>query len=163
MAKELVLSVAFNVIPSIRVRVIDSEKDSSDLIKEKKKFPFKLDNDVIVTVFTNLRKFSFMIKAGYIWNGADIPKFLFIVGQSKDNNYLIGSMVHDFILEYKSFIFKDVLKKSMAVSEYRRLTSLIFREILKSHKTNVVKSNIMAWVVDVFQATLNKKEWKELK
>jgi len=157
--KEKIERVTFDVTPKVRMRVI-SENDSKELVKEKKKFPFKLDNHVIVTVFTSLRKFSFRIKASYIWNGADIPKTLFIFGQSKDNHYLIASMIHDFLLEKKDFIYKEVLKECIEICEYRRLTSLIFREILKMHKTNVIKANCMAWAVDFFQTTVNKRAWK---
>ena len=42
---------------------------------------------------------EFKIPKNYIWNGADIPKILFLFGQSKDNNYLLASMVHDYMLE----------------------------------------------------------------
>ena len=93
----------------------------------------------------------------------DIPKTLFWIGQSKDNNYLIASMVHDFLLEKKEDIFKNKLLNTLTVKEYRRLTSLIFRQILKDQKTNVIKANIMAWCVDIFQATVNKKQWECLK
>lgn len=160
MAKEKILNVKFNVLPDVRIRVIDPEKDTVTTIKNKKQFPFKSDNEVFVTVTTTEREFTFRIYAGYAWNGADIPKTLFLFGQSKENHYLIASMVHDYMLEYKELIYKDTLKECMKISEYRRLTSLIFREILKCHKTNVIKANCMAWSVDVFQMTLNRGSWK---
>ena len=72
-------------------------------------------------------------------------------------------MVHDYMLEFKEKIFKEVLENKITVKEYRRLTSLIFRQILKDEKTNVIKANIMAWFVDVFQAYGNKKQWECLK
>lgn len=157
--KNEINDVRFNVTPKVIVRTIDA-KDAKVLIKEKKKYPFKLHNDVIVTVFTNDFDFSFKIRQNYIWNGADIPKPLWWMGSSKDNDYLIASMVHDFMLEYKTFVYKEVLGARVSVDEYRRLTSLIFREILKESDIWCVKANVMAWCVDFFQAKVNKKAWK---
>ena len=160
--KEKIKQVLFNVTPQVRLRVID--KDDTDKIKkEKKKFPFKLDNDVIVTVDTDERRFSFKIKKKYIWNGADIPRcFWRLVGSRTDNAFLTASMVHDFMLENKKFILEDVLKNTMTASEYRRLTSLIFRQILKDTGTGTIKANVMAWCVQTFQCAFNRKEWKNV-
>lgn len=158
MKKNKVAGVKFNVTPKVAVRVID-KNDSEQVVQEKKKCPFELKNDVIVTVFTDKFNFSFKIKSGYIWNGADIPKPLWWIGSSKDNDYLVASMVHDFLLEFKEFIYNDVLKGCIEVKEYRRLTSLIFREILKDSDINCVKANIMAFCVDVFQMTINRRAW----
>lgn len=158
MKKNKVAGVKFNVSPKVGVRVID-KCDGADLIKNKKKFPFKLNNDVIVTVFTDKFNFSFKIKSDYIWNGADIPKPLWWVGSGKDNDYLIASMVHDFMLEFKEYIYKEVLKECIRVNEYRRLTSLVFREILKDSDISCFKANVMAFCVDIFQMTVNRKAW----
>lgn len=157
--KNEVGAVKFNCTPHVCVRVI-SPRDCKAEINSKKKKPFRLLNDVIVTVLTDDFKFSFKIKAGYIWNGADIPKPLWWVGSSKDNDYLVASMVHDYMLEFKEFVYKNVLNSRIDVKEYRRLTSLIFREILKESDINCVKASIMSWCVDFFQATFNRKAWK---
>lgn len=149
--------------PKVKIRVIDKD-DPEFVIKSKKKYPFILANTIKVTIIEkkNGLNFDFEIPKGYIWNGADIPKTLFIFGQSKDNNYLLASMVHDFMLEHRAYIFKYVLKKSITVDEYRKLTSLVFRKILKDEKTNVIKANIMAWCVDVYQMTVQRKQWSKL-
>ena len=161
--KEELQQVLFNCVPQVRVRVIQV-KDTHDKKREKKKYPFKLDNDVIVTVVTDKQKFSFKIKKGYIWNGADIPKFLWKwIGSRTDNAFLTASMVHDFMLEYRQNIIEDVLHNQIEVHEYRRLTSLIFRQVLKDCDVGTIKSNVMAWFVDVFQMSLNRKSWKNLK
>lgn len=156
--KNKVAGVRFNVKPHVVVRVICAD-DSKEKIHDKKKFPFRLKNDIIVTVFTDKFNFSFKIKEKYVWNGADIPKPLWWIGSSKDNDYLVASMVHDFMLEYKEFVYKEVLESKISVKEYRRLTSLIFRQILKDSDINCVKANVMAWCVDIFQATFNRKAW----
>lgn len=158
--KEKILCVDLKPSPRVKVRVINEHIDDDLTIKSKKKYPFQLLNDTTVFIVTSERTLQVEIPKLYVWNGADIPKTLFWVGQSKDNNYLIASMVHDYLLQFKEVIFKG---KGMTVSECRRLTSLVFREILKNQKTNVIKANIMAWAVDVFQATLNRKQWECLK
>lgn len=161
--KEKLLLVELSPYPNTNVRDIDYKIDSDKIIQSKKKYPFELLNDVTVTIQTTNFDFSFTIPKKYCWNGADIPKTLFIFGQSKDNNYLHASMVHDYMLEKRDYIYNLVLKRQISVDEYRRLTSLIFREILKIEKTNTIKANIMAWCVDVYQATVQRKEWGKLK
>ena len=44
--------------------------------------------------------------------------------------------------------------------EYRKLTSLAFREVVKKSGTNTIKANIMSFSVDVYQKFFNRKEWK---
>lgn len=171
--KEKVLKVAFNkeLDGIVRSRIPET-KDKEKIITNKEgkivtlwedkiQYPFKLDEDVICIVWTDKRKFSFKIRKGYVWNGADIPALCeVLVGSKQELQFLAPSMVHDFLLEYKEFIYKEVIKEEMSVAEYRRLTSLIFRQLLKNYGVRVVKTNIMSWAVDVFQMTLNKGQWK---
>ncbi len=159
--KEKILNVNFSKTPIIKMRTIN-EFDSKALIKNKKQYPFELVKNTTVRIETDRRKFAFTIPRSYCWNGADIPRTLFIVGQSKENHYMIASMVHDYMLEYKGVIYNTALKRSIVMEEYRRLTSLIFREILKKHGTNVVKANIMSGAVDWFQKWFNRGQWKGL-
>lgn len=160
MSKFELKSVRITPDPKVAIRTIT--KDDSVLItKSKKKYPFLLVNDVKIIINTDRFAFEFYIDKDYVWNGADIPKFLFVFGQSKDNNYLIASMVHDYMLEKRVHIFKDILREDLSVSEYRRLTTLVFRQILKDQKTNTIKANIMAWGVDLYQSMCS--EWSLLK
>ncbi len=161
--KEKLLLVELSPRPKTNIRDIDYSIDSDKVIQSKKKYPFELLNNVTVTIQTTNFDFSFVIERPYCWNGADIPKTLFVFGQSKDNNYLHASMVHDYMLEHKQYIYNLLLKRQMPVDEYRRITSLVFREILKMEKTNVIKANVMAWCVDIYQATAQRKEWGKLK
>ena len=169
--KEKVLTVKFNIEPIYHDRLIklgdniavitDKTGKKTTIDKDKKRYPYKLDIDVICTVTTNIRTFSFTIPAEYVWNGADIPSILwFFVGSKDSPEFKVPSMVHDFMLEFKEYIYKNLLREQITVAEYRRLTSLIFRELLKVYGTKTIKSNIMAGAVQAFQATLNKKEWK---
>ena len=69
-------------------------------------------------------------------------------------------MVHDYMLENKKLIHDEILNKCISIKEYRRLTSLIFREILKASGVNVLKANVMAWFVDIYQRIFS-RGWKD--
>lgn len=160
MSKEQVLFIDFNKVPDARIRVIE-DTDTEPTKQAKIKYPFELFNTVTVTIQTDFREFSFDIYNGYVWNGADIPRALWrIVGSRTDNQFLIASMLHDYMLQFKKYMINEVLENQITVSEYRRLTSLIFKEKLKHQGVNTIKANIMAWAVDVFQHYGNKKGWK---
>lgn len=156
--KEKILNVCFDKIPDVRIRVITKE-DNIENINSKKKYPFELNNSIKVKILTTKREFEFSIFNGYTWNGADIPRvFWRIIGSRTDNDFLIASMLHDYMLEFKVFILKEILKDEIKVKEYRRLTSLVFRHVIKEQGTNTVKANIMSWFVDVFQM-INRRAW----
>lgn len=168
--REKVLAVTFNTEPLYHDRhvkpgdekiiVEDKKGNRITLAAHKKLYPYKLDNEVICTVETTVRKFSFTIPKDYVWNGADIPPILWVFVGSKDNpEFKVPSLVHDFILEFKAYIFRNILCEIISMPDYRRLTSLIFRDLLKTYGTKTVKSNIMSGVVQMFQATFNCKEW----
>lgn len=160
MSKEQVKFVEIEPVPDVRIRVInDSDTDATK--QAKIKFPFELFCTITVKVTTDRRKFCFDIYNGYTWNGADIPKFFYrIIGSRTSNCFLIASLLHDFLLEFKSYILREVLHNEISIEEYRRLTSLIFREKLKTQGTNTIKANIMAWCVDVYQHYGNKRGWE---
>lgn len=160
MSKEQVKEIKFNEVPDVRIRVIE-DTDTEATKQAKIKYPFELFNTVEVTIITDFRRFSFSIPKGYTWNGADIPRFLWrLIGSRTSNEFLIAALIHDYALEMKTFIYKEVLKQSISIAEYRRLTSLMFREKLKDCGVNTVKANIMSWAVDVYQHYGNKRGWK---
>ena len=151
MSKEEVLFIFFDKLPDVRIRVIN-DSDADETKQAKIKYPFELHNTVRVTVITSYRMFKFDIYNGYTWNGADIPKFFYrVIGSRTSNQFLIASMLHDYLLEFKAYMMNEVLLNQITKSEYRRLTSLIFREKIKAQGTNTIKANIMSWCVDVFQ------------
>ncbi|MBR5012932.1 MAG: DUF1353 domain-containing protein [Clostridia bacterium] len=158
MSKEIIEKIELQPCPKVKIRVI-CDDEPEEIKKNKKQYPFELFNSVEVKITTNFRVFKFPICKGYVWNGADIPRFCWrLVGSRTDNDFLIASMLHDYMLEMKVFLINEVLKNQITVSEYRRLTSLIFREKIKAQGTNTIKANVMAWCVDVFQM-FNKKSW----
>ena len=161
MKKEEITDILFSPVPDVRIRVIEFG-DSQTVIYSKKKYPFKIYNSITVCVATTKRVFTFCIHNGYTWNGADIPRVLWLlIGSRTDNDFLLASMVHDFLLDFRYKMMNEVLNQELSSEEYRRLTSLIFREILKHSGTKTIKANIMSWFVDLFQSY--KKRWEEIK
>lgn len=159
MSKEKIIDVIFKTKPEIALRVIENT-DTKTVKNNKKKYPFELTNTLDITILTTKRKFNFTIFNGYTWNGADIPRFFWrIIGSRTDNDWLVASMVHDWLLEFKIYMLNEVLKNQVTIKEYRRLTSLIFRHIIKEQGTNTLKANVMSWCVDVFQI-LNRGNWQ---
>ncbi len=157
--KEQIVDIKFTPCPEVRVRVIEDD-EPKEIKQQKKKYPFELHNSVTVNIVTTKRDFGFTISTGYTWNGADIPRMFWrIIGSRTDNDFLIASMLHDYMLEFKSYIIHEVLGNQISMKEYRRLTSLVFREKIKAQGTNTIKANIMAWCVDVFQMC-NIRSWK---
>lgn len=159
---EQIIDIIFSYTPlDIKIRTL-STTDSKEETLDKKKFPFFLNKAVDITIKTTEREFTFNIYEGFKWNGADLPRCFWWLGSSRDNDYVIASMVHDYMLQYKKKIFSEILEETLYVDEYRRLTSLIFREILKKHKMNPIKANVEAWFVDTYQRYFNKKMWEIL-
>ena len=151
MNKEKIININISETPEIHIRTIE-DTDTKSIKQNKIEYPFQLYNTIDVSVKTDKRSFIFTIYKGYTWNGADIPRLCWrIIGSRTDNCFLIASMLHDFMLEFKTYIIKEVLKNKISSAEYRRLTSLIFREKIKAQGTPTIKANIMSWCVDVFQ------------
>ena len=158
--REQILSIVIKPEPDVRIRIINDD-DTTETKQAKIKYPFELFCTITVKVKTTHRKFEFDIYNGYTWNGADIPRCLWqLIGSRTSNEFLIASMLHDYILQFKKYILSEVLNNEITVGDYRRLTSLIFREKLKLQGTGTIKANIMAWCVDVFQHYGNRKGWQ---
>ena len=157
--KNKVRDVEIDPRPHVHIRVIGDD-DSLMLKEEKANKPFKLLGDVMVRVVSDDYVFSVKIPEGYIWNGADIPAPCWWFGSSKDNKFLIPSMVHDYLLEFK----KEIYEKNHALfetpEEYRRITSLVFREVCKQSGVSTIKANIAGFCVDVYQGSVNRGAWR---
>ena len=108
---------------------------------------------------TTTKDIQIDIEENYVFNGSDIPAGLeFLVGSKEDIRFLKGALPHDYVLEHKEK-FKESFGEELSTAEFRRLTSLMFREVIKRTGTGTIKANIMAWCVDVFQMTLNRRAW----
>lgn len=128
---------SFSSEPKITVNPYNKEK------------PFILENDIAYLTATSYKDaYRIVIDAGYIWNGANIPRFLWrIVGSQYNPEFLPASMIHDWLCEHKDFIVQNGVK----------ISSNIFRDILILYKVPVFKANVMATTVRLFQYT--QKGW----
>lgn len=132
--------------------VKDKKSNKITLEEHKKLYPFGLENEVDCTIKTNKREFSFIIPEKYYYNGADIPKALWtLVGSQYNPEFKISSLVHDALLEFKDTIMHEVLKDELDFKQYRRITTLAFRQLLKDNGVNTIKANIMAGAVGAWQ------------
>ena len=133
------------------------------LWQEKLLYPYKTTVSTTLCVVTTERKFTLPLLLDadvcnqycWIWNGQNIPEcFWSILGISKDSPQgLKASKWHDILLckkrEYLEILREDY--PEMAVGEYRRLTTLIFRQLLKNLGVGTIKANIMGAAVGGWQ------------
>lgn len=171
--KEKILSVRIvPEEPDVRVRfcctkdkeLVITGKDGirRTMWEDKLKYPFELEGGAIVIIETSRRSFRVDIPDIYVWNGADIPAICEpFFGAKQEPAFMIPSMVHDYMLEYKFRIFDKYFSvDDDTMADYRRITSLVLRHLFKAYGTKTIKSNIGTFFVDFFQATLNRKQWK---
>lgn len=142
----------------------DREKDELVTLREEKlKYPYKTKFATSLVVLTNKRILRFKLKfdvtefgeESFVWNGQNIPKPIWsLIGISKDSpEGLKASKWHDILLYKKDEYLEDLRKlyPDMTVGEYRRLTTLIYRQWLKNLGVSTVKANIMAGAVGAWQ------------
>lgn len=137
--------------------------DTITLWDEKIKYPYKTKIESKLVVITNQRRLTFTLKLdenvkgakSFVWNGQNIPTVLWsLLRISKDSPVgLKASKWHDNLL-YKKCEFLQELRveyPETKVSEYRRLTTLIYRQWLKTMGVNTFKANFMAGAVGAWQ------------
>lgn len=162
--KEKILNVKWLSEPNVGTRQIKDGDDKTGkrttLLQDKINFPFISEVACSLLIQTTLKDIQIDIEEHYVYNGSDIPAGLeFFVGSKEDIRFLKGALPHDYVLEHKKQ-FKDAFGAELSTAEFRRLTSLMFREVIKNTGTGTIKANIMSWCVDVFQMTLNRRAWK---
>lgn len=114
------------------------------VLYENEEKPFLLLNNVsyLSAHHNGQDTYRICIDAGYTWNGANIPRFLWrLIGSQYDPQYLEASMVHDWLCENKGFIIK----------KGARISSDIFRDILVLCGVSKCKANIMSTAVYYWQ------------
>lgn len=148
-------------------KTIRKDRETGNYItlwEEKLRYPYKTRVQSTLHVVTSERTFSLkliMDKDGltgvkcFYWNGQNIPKILWsLLGISKDSPVgLQGSKWHDNLLYKKQqhLAFLRSAFPDMTVGEYRRLTTLIYRQWLKNMGVSTIKANIMAGAVGAWQ------------
>ena len=128
------------------------------LWEEKLRYPYCTRVASRITVKTNVRKYKFTLKLDndfFIWNGQNIPRICWtLLGISKDSPYgWVASKWHDNLLVYRQEFLNEVRREipGYTLNEFRRLTSLIFRQLLINNSVPKWKAYIMAWFVQMWQ------------
>ena len=129
------------------------------LWEEKLRYPYCTKVASKITVKTNFRKYKFTLKLeedGFFrWNNMNVPRCVWsLLGMSKDSPYgLIASKWHDNLLMYKQEFLNEVREEvpGYTVGEFRRLTSLIFRQLLINNGVPKWKATLMSETVDLWQ------------
>lgn len=145
------------------VSTMRADRETGEFItlwEEKFRYPYKTVKATKLVVKTSERELVFILKLSenksFIWNGANIPCiFWSLLRISKDSPYgWVPSKWHDNLLYFKKEFLEEVRKcdSYYTVSEFRRLTSLIFRQLLMNNGISKVKAYVMAWFVDMWQS-----------
>lgn len=171
--RETVLAVAFSPEPKERHRDIDPEKDHKvildyktgySLADDKKEFPSIFDNEFVFGIKTNKRTLLGRVYKRYKWNNADILGIIqiLVLCSKDDRRVILGSGIHDFLLEYKDELYRYFIKQhpTMTVDEFRWITSDAFRWLINSQGMGALKSKFMSNVLDCYQKHVEKKKWR---
>lgn len=128
--------------PCIVVReVMPSDDDKT--AKEKNKKPFMAIKSAVLKVKYDTREYTIANECGYTYDGASIP---FKIGKG-NMKLLIPSLYHDIMCENKAIVDFD-----------RKLSSMIFKELLLQCKVNKLTAEIMYESVNIYQCFM--KGWK---
>lgn len=137
------MELELNQKPIIATQVVyptDTEFEQ----KQKLRFPFKLYNNVVLTVKDDDKSYTITAYKGYCYDGATIP---FGLG-GKDTRLLVPALFHDIICE-----------KKYLVDYNRKLSSDIFYELLLMCGVGKCKAKTMKLAVDLYQKAFI-KEWR---
>ena len=128
--------------PDIRVREV-LPYDDEDTVKDKNRKPFQANKTALIKVVYDDKVYFISNETNYKYDGASIP---FKIGKG-NMKLLIPSMFHDIMCEDKILVDKN-----------RKLSSMIFKELLLQCKVNKLTAEIMYLTVDNYQKLM--KGWK---
>lgn len=128
------------------------------LWEEKMRYPYKTKVASELHIVTNEREYVMGLNLsddGYFWNGGNILIILWsLIGISRHSPEILqASKWHDIFIQEKDDYYKRFKKVSpnMTTGDYRRMTSLIFRQLLVNNGVGRIKASIMSWFVDQWQ------------
>ena len=134
------IKIESDIEPCVGARIVlpcMTKQEKRDI--EKKPFINKKN----VNYFINYKgeEFTIFIPKSYTWDGASIPfGFRWILGGKGNPKFLVASCVHDKMCENKYL-----------VNYNRKLSSIIFKELLLSCGLSKIKANIMFQTVNNYQ------------
>lgn len=140
--KDKELSIFFDNKPQVVMRyALPSMSDTEK--KAIAKYPFENKAALKVTLFDLIKevKHEFTIPKFYCWDGATIPRFFWrLIGAKTSAEFLIPSMVHDWMCIYHASVGYD-----------RNFSSRVFKALLVASGVGKAKAQIMYLAVDNFQ------------
>lgn len=135
--------VGFSTMPDIRNKQINKCVMSKDEIKQAKKKPLYLANDIDVYLrdkSTGL-EYTFTINKGYDYDGASINRFLWrIIGSKENIEYKVASLIHDVLCENHILVGND-----------RYFADRVFESLLEVADVGAFRRWLMFHSVDNFQ------------
>lgn len=143
------------------VSTIREDRETGEFItlwEEKLRYPYKTKVASKLIVKTNKRAYTFLLKLKdgvFFWNNMNIPCCTWsLLGISKDSPCgLTASKWHDNLLYYKKEFLEEIREEipQYKVSDYRRLTSMIFKRLLINNGVSKFKADIMFFFIDMWQ------------
>ena len=133
------IGIIFDKVPNLTIRFA-SPWMSEEEVKEINKKPFICNEEFRVILQDKIEQeaYEFYIPAGYIWDGATIPRIFWrLIGSKSDNRFLVPSLVHDVLCENHDYIDSD-----------RYFSTIIFERLLYVSKDNPVSRWMMKHSVD---------------
>lgn len=140
--KDKELGIYFDDKPSVTMQVILPTMSHEEKIRIKA-FPFQNKKNLKVKLldFNKNKVYEFSIPKMYSWDGATIPRIFWrLIGAKTSPEFLIPSMVHDWMCCYHSSVGHD-----------RNFSSRIFRGLLLAAGVGKIKAQTMYLAVDNFQ------------
>ena len=128
--------------PDIKAREVLPDDDEKT-VKNKNKKPFIAQKTALIKVVYGDKIYFISNDTNYCYDGASIP---FKIGKG-NMKLLIPSMFHDIMCEDKTLVDKN-----------RKLSSMIFKDLLLQCKVNKLTAEIMYLAVDNYQRFM--KGWK---
>ncbi len=134
--KDRNLKVLFSQNPKI---IVDYPKNNT----QKCTKPFLLENEleVVLSDYTKEQSYFFVVKKGYCWDGATIPRFFWrLVGSKSDPRFLVPSLIHDVLCENHDYVNND-----------RYFADCVFERLLYTSGVNPLTRWMMFHSVDNYQ------------
>lgn len=142
-------------------RTVRLDRETGELItlwEEKMRYPYKTTVSSELHIKTSKRDIIVRLlldDGAFFWNGSNIlPCLWSIIGISRHSpEGLQASKWHDMLLYKRKEYYAEFKKKDPSIKpyEFRRLTSLIFRQLLINNGVGVLKASVMSWFVDQWQ------------
>ena len=135
--------VGFSAVPDIANKEINKNVMTPDEIKQAKDKPLYLKNsvDVYLRDCDKCITYTFNIPAGYDYDGASIPRFLWrLIGSKESIEFKVAALLHDYICDNKRVVNYD-----------RYFADKVFERLLEAGDVCAFKRWLMFHCVDNYQ------------